>query len=263
MSIITEINSDGNLTKEQCLFLYLYYEKVVNKKNVNQVNLVNYKKMFFDEKLICQYNKDLFIKECEVKHYIVSWQEKNTQAYYEFIDNFIIKYPSKPIHWNDKDKSLYFKSKLEEGHQFETYIDYLFKQKGLDINLYHTRKQQYSEGESEKGIEIKNDNKWMKTGNVYIEYQEKYNQKSIKWVNSGILKNDNTVYYLIGTIDCFWIFRKTDLLDLFYNWQENQCKKLYRFKEIGTSKGFVIPIDEADQISLSIDTVVNELTEIA
>ena len=43
-----------------------------------------------------------------------------------------------------------------------------------------------------------------KTGNVYIEYQERMTNAG-EWVDSGILKQDQTKYFLIGTVEEFFI----------------------------------------------------------
>ncbi|MEH7113374.1 hypothetical protein V7124_13460 [Neobacillus niacini] len=250
------INKNGKLSDEDCFILYLYHELVNQNKGISKVDEDVYKEMFFFESLIKEYNQNR--SNLGLRNFLNDWVKKNHGAYLDFMTNFIDKYPSKPVHWGDRVKSIYFNTKLEQGHQFEVYIDNQFKKMGLEIGLYYAKHEQYDKGESEKGLEIKFDNMWEKTGNIYIEYQEKVHKDSQNWVNSGILKADNTIYYLIGTRKKIWILRKSDLLDIFKNWLNDPTKK-WNFKQIGTSKGFVIPITEADKITLTIAEVISEI----
>ncbi len=84
-----------------------------------------------------------------------------------------------------------------------------------------------------------------------------------KWVASGIFKDDNTRYFLIGEISEFWILRRVELEQL-YNTIENNggripngCRRVEAAR--GTSLGYIIPKAVANDMSLSIEELVAEI----
>ena len=102
------------------------------------------------------------------------------------------------------------KDSMEVGHQFQDFIINQFIIKyGIVISIYSSRKYQFDIGESRQGFEIKydarstGDNTYVKctpTNLVAIEVYEKTNANNIDWVKSGILRDDNTTFYIIGNI---------------------------------------------------------------
>ena len=114
--------------------------------------------------------------------------------------------------------------------------------------MFYGKNQQYRQGETAAGIEIKCDMKLQETGNVYIEYQERIT-KDGEWVDSGILKKDETRYFLIGTVEKFYILPRTKLQS-YYN---------RLVKEHLTSKGFIMSKRRAEQDSFTVEEVVNIL----
>ena len=87
-----------------------------------------------------------------------------------------------------------------------------------------------------------------KTGNIYIEYLERLRRNN-SWVKSGILKEDNTKYWIIGSEKEYYIFKKVVLCNLYNNLKDNPngcvgCKFVEE-KENGTSKGFLVRRDVA------------------
>lgn len=118
------------------------------------------------------------------------------------------------------------------------------------------------QGETAAGIEIKCDMKLQETGNVYIEYQERIT-KDGEWVDSGILKKDETRYFLIGTVEKFYILPRTKLQS-YYNrlvkyGEKLSGMRLVEEKEHQTSKGFIMSKRRAEQDSLTVEEVVNIL----
>ena len=85
------------------------------------------------------------------------------------------------------------------------------------MGLYYGKDEQYYKGESELGIEIKRDIKASETGNLYIEYEERLRNRG-QWVKSGILKDDNTKYFIIGDIGQYWILSKEQLIQITYRY---------------------------------------------
>lgn len=120
-------------------------------------------------------------------------------------------------------------------------------------------KHSYDLGETKVGIEIKCDKRSEETGNYYIEYQERLNNYG-KWVDSGIIKNDNTKYYFYGVVNHYAIFPRNRLMEYYdkivvKNIPVPGCRKV----QIGTSKGFLISKEEAEKIRMFPSTVVREI----
>lgn len=250
------IHADGNLSGEECFLLYLFHENITCKKGVTKVDPETYQRLFFFESLIQEYNR--LRGHPKVQAYFRNWFEQYKASYEEFMAHYIDRFPSKPVHWGDRVKSAYFNQKLEQGHQFEVYIDQLFKNHGVDLGFFHAKDEQYRKGESAKGVEVKFDNLWEKYGNLYIEYQEKVSKSSNTWVNSGIMKEDNTIFYLIGTRRKFWILRKQGLLALFESWKRDSGRR-NQFKVKDTSKGFVMSTALADTMTVPLAQTIDEI----
>lgn len=112
---------------------------------------------------------------------------------------------------------------------------------GIPLISYSSKEYQNMIGENKAGIEIKNDTLFPETGNLYIEIAEKSNAVNKNFIKSGIFRSDNTWLYVIGNMERIFIFSKKQL-QVFYE------KK--SFKEVSnlTSKGFLIPVKEAERV---------------
>lgn len=143
---------------------------------------------------------------------------------------------------------LYYNECLSIGQEFQDFAALvLLKERGIVVTALGTKKYQYSIGENMQGIEIKFDQKTIKTGNMYIEVSEKSDPNNEHYASSGIYRNDNTWLYLIGNYSIMYIFSKK-LLQLMYE------KDRYRKVETPTSRGFLIPVSDAKKYSaLTID----------
>ena len=105
-----------------------------------------------------------------------------------------------------------YKLMLEKGLQFQDFItDILIKELGISLSTYSSQKYQNLKGENKQGFEIKFDDKYKDTGNVYIEVAEKSNPLNENFISSGIYRNDNTWLYLIGDYKEIFIFSKKHL----------------------------------------------------
>lgn len=111
---------------------------------------------------------------------------------------------------------------------------------GVHIQLYSSKKYQFTKGESIAGVEIKHDHRLKETGNLYIEYQER--DKNKNWCDSGILRKDNTWLYCIGDENTLYLFQKCVLVNMF-----NGAK--FERKETATSKGFLLAKEVAKKWS--------------
>jgi hypothetical protein len=104
---------------------------------------------------------------------------------------------------------------VREGMEFEEYITDVFYTKfNIILHRYITKADQLK-GENEEGCEIKNDRYFRTSGNLFIEIQEL--TKNNDWINSGILRNDNSVLYIIGDRTGVYIFEKKELYKMYIN----------------------------------------------
>lgn len=167
----------------------------------------------------------------------------------------------KPVLWKDRNKTPYFIQQLKESHAFEVYIDWQFRKYGVDIGLYYGKEQQYKKGETAAGIEIKLDKRSEETHNYYIEYQERM-YSSGQWVNSGILKKDDTRFYLLGTMNRFVIFERGWLMGYYRRLVEKgetlSDARLVREQAHNTSKGFILLPAASRRGNISVQKLVED-----
>lgn len=248
-------------TSQEGLSIFLYNELIL-KQSLSHISIDDYISFQLTDKIIASYN--LWIDNgCPNLDIVENWCEQNEVQVSRFKNEFGTTFKPKVELWSDRDKTDYFTEKLQISFDFEHFIYNIFKDKGIDLGEYLTSEGQYK-GENERGIEIKNDTLIKKTGNIYIEYMEKSKASNWVYVNSGILKDDNTKFLLIGDYDEFWIFRKDRLVEIFneeisINHRGQSSPRGIQFKQIATSRGFVYPVKEAIKETVSINTVIDEL----
>jgi hypothetical protein len=138
-----------------------------------------------------------------------------------------------------------------KGELYQDFIsDVLYDKYFIQINCFKSKKYQLR-GENKQGIEIKFDDLYKKTDNLYIEIAEKSNANNLNFIESGIYRKDNTWLYIIGDYDTVFIFGKT-MLKLLHNWHDANGNKKYEEKEIDTSRGFLLPKSVAEIYALLI-----------
>jgi len=125
----------------------------------------------------------------------------------------------------------YYKAKLEEGLAYQDFISDRFGLVG-----FASKKYQQLVGENKLGLEIKLDNEYKKTGNLYIELYEKTDKGNENFVESGIFRDDNTVLYLIGNYAEAYLFSKRTLVAV---------KDKFKHVETETSKGYLLDTNNA------------------
>lgn len=209
--------------------LYLYwYSQIVEKQ------ICSYDEFLPSESLIERYNS--FVEQWEINF------EKDPSHYEKTVD------------WDkDRKKTDYFKNKLQMGYQFEIWVGKLFKENGVDLGLYYDKDGQYS-GENRCHIEIKHDMKLRETGNLYIEYMERLHSYD-NWTKSGILKEDDCQYWLIGSFEEYYIFKKQTLIDIYNSLNRGNCT-IPKCRFVGekynlTSKGYLLPRSAAKEYCIS------------
>lgn len=142
----------------------------------------------------------------------------------------------------------YYKNRLEAGQLYQDFVvDCCWDLLGLAIVQYASREYQRSVGESRTGAEIKYDQKFSTTGNLWIELGEKARPRGGDYVESGINRSDNTWLYIIGDYDTVFIFAKRFLKAMAasgrYQHRENNTK---------TSIAFLLPRIDAEKYAAQI-----------
>lgn len=140
----------------------------------------------------------------------------------------------------------YYDECLEMGKEFQDFISVLLlKEIGISLSGMSSKKYQTSVGENLQGIEIKFDNKFKLTNNVYIEVKEKSDPNNAVYVDSGIYRKDNTWIYIIGDYNTVFIFGKEHL---------KLMHKSNKYHQVTTptSVGFLVPLSDAKKYSLKL-----------
>jgi hypothetical protein len=134
----------------------------------------------------------------------------------------------------------YYQEKLKQGLYYQDFVIEELYKIGLPLISYSSKEFQVLIGENKAGLEIKNDNNYKKTGNLYIETAEKSTEAKLNYYPSGIFRNDNTWLYLIGDMERIFILSKKQLILL------SKSNK-YKTVQIATSQGFLLPVNEAEK----------------
>ena len=144
----------------------------------------------------------------------------------------------------------YYKTKLEEGLRFQDVATRELYQRGIVIVGYSSRHFQFNEGENMLGAEIKRDGRYCETGNLYIETAEKSNANNEHFIKSGIHREDNSWLYVIGDETILYIFSTNYLRMLEKQFAGTRWKR--KVIKMGTSKGFLIPKEDAEKYAIRI-----------
>ena len=132
----------------------------------------------------------------------------------------------------------YYEKQLNEGLEFQDFCSIQFAKIGILITNFASKKYQLEKGENIQGYEFKFDKKFRKTGNFWIETEERTNINK-EYIKSGINRNDNTIFYVIGDYAGVYLMQKKILIFIQDNYKiiENNMK---------TSKGYLLPVTKAD-----------------
>lgn len=137
-------------------------------------------------------------------------------------------------------------NKQKKGFEFESYVmDWFCKQKNINLSHYTLLKEQIEKGENRQGIEIKNDQRFTETGNLFISVAREYTYTTYE---SGIYKNQSWLY-VIGNEDEFYIFAVKHLKQYY---EHNKPKLFNGFKsdKNGIDKGFLLSKKQADRLCI-------------
>lgn len=128
---------------------------------------------------------------------------------------------------------------LIAASEFQDFICLQLIKKGIVLSNMSSQKFQLEVGENIQGFEIKYDRIFRESNNLYIEYMEKSNPKNYKYVESGILRHDNTWIYCVGDYDGVYLMQKSVLVAMLN--KNNNYKRV----KTDTSMGFLLPIKDA------------------
>lgn len=140
-------------------------------------------------------------------------------------------------------KEGYYKQKLAAGIEYQDFVCLHLHSLGIVLQNMQSQKYQLKK-ENLLGLEIKFDDRFQKTGNLYIEISEKADPINKCFVPSGIYRDDGNWLYGIGDRREFFIFGKSFLRQIDSAIDKRNWPGVER-KQIHTSKGFVIPGQQA------------------
>ena len=126
---------------------------------------------------------------------------------------------------------------LEAAQEFQDFVCKALHARGIVLQNMSSQKYQ-QQGENLMGLEIKFDQRFWETGNLYIETDEKSHPDRPHYVRSDIYRTDNSWLYAIGDYHVLFIFAKNFLRGI----DKAEPPWLRRFKPTGTSVGFGVPL---------------------
>lgn len=134
-----------------------------------------------------------------------------------------------------------YKTNFEKGLLYQDYLVKMLAPMGIIIMPFSSKFSQFTTGESFSRHEIKFDDRMSSTGNIYIEVGEKTSSSLENYTPSGILRDDNTLFFLIGNYQTLFFFSKKILKLLVMGSKKSQ----WAYVETPTSQGYLLPITEA------------------
>lgn len=140
----------------------------------------------------------------------------------------------------------YYNEKLQQGLEFQDVVTRELYLRGIVVVGFASQKFQNAIGENMLGAEIKRDDNFRKTGNLYIETAEKAHPKNPNYVSSGIMRDDNSWLFVIGDEKTIYIFSTKYLRIL----SDHAAQRNWRRVTTPTSKGFLMPIADAEKYAI-------------
>jgi hypothetical protein len=132
----------------------------------------------------------------------------------------------------------YYANKLDQGQGYQDYVAWRLCHEGIPLVNFQTRGAQLVHGENALGVEIKFDDWLERSGNLWIEIQEKTDANQRLWVASGIFRSDNAWLYAIGNYSELFLFSLKRL-------REVRGGRLIIENNMHTSRGFLLSRAEA------------------
>ena len=146
----------------------------------------------------------------------------------------------------------YRQNRFEQALLYQDFIvDLLLKTLGLAVVQYASRVYQTQIGESRTGVEIKFQDKYTKTGNLWIEVAEKARPRPGDYVASGVSDraHDNAWLFVTGNYNSVFGFPKQLLQAL-----SRSGRYALRENNTATSVGYLLPDEHARKYAAFILT---------
>ena len=143
--------------------------------------------------------------------------------------------------------------KLDDmGNKYAQYIHKIFAIEWCVpehmVKPYETQGEQWAIGENKLGVEIKYDEKSIKSPNLYIEVKEKSVPSKPTYSASGIYRVDNSWLFLIGNYDIYYVFEIDAIRRL-------ESEGDWRRVKTPTSLGFLLPKTEAEKAAINFSVL--------
>lgn len=133
----------------------------------------------------------------------------------------------------------YRANKIESGLLYQDFVvDSLLQTLGLAVTQYSSKFYQIQVGESRQGVEIKHDELYASTGNLWIEMAEKAQPRAGDYAPAGIHRHDNAWLYVIGNYNVIFGFAIVVLRAVARRYP-------VRINKTETSRGFLLPDGDA------------------
>jgi hypothetical protein len=130
---------------------------------------------------------------------------------------------------------------FEKGLVFQDFVCLELARRNIYVQNLASKRFQLEVGENLQGFEIKLDNLCTKTGRLAIEVAEKSQRSVSSWTPSGIMREDNSILYIQGNYDCFWVFAKNWLR----RYLAEKSPEVIEFN--GTIRRFFLDLQTADK----------------
>lgn len=136
---------------------------------------------------------------------------------------------------------------FQDGMEFQDWIVQEFGKIGFYIQLHASKRYQFERGEAVQRVEIKLDRGCTKSGRLSIEVGER-TAVDRQWVESGIYRADNSIFYVQGNYELAYLFDKRVL----QRYHATQCQGKYEEspRDTPTVRKFYMPFAEADKFCI-------------
>jgi len=138
-----------------------------------------------------------------------------------------------------------------QANEFEEKVyDYFNDNHSIPLSHYVSKSGQFTRGENRQGFEIKNDQMYNSTGNLYISVERRYSGG--KTYPSGIFRDTKTkqLFYIIGDVNNFWVIA-TKHLQQYYKENELKLYPGFRTETGGQEMGFLLSTKKADRLCVA------------
>lgn len=136
----------------------------------------------------------------------------------------------------------------QEGLEFQDFVcEQCARQRGFVIQNLQSRKYQFNVGENIQGAEIKLDRECTKWHRLSLEVAEKSSADPTRpWVDSGVLRPDNSWFYIQGNYEILFVFSR--------QWLRNylQAKRPPLHEKFGTIRTFYLTFDTARKHAIGV-----------